>query len=291
MASLRMVALSAVVAATVALVGADTAVAQPPRVVGLFPACNNVALTFPGGTSATAVVAQVTPPDAAQAMWRLDAQTSVFAGYSPAAPQASDLVTVGFLDAVFLCVNQQASISMPGVSEPAAGPVPAPPVAPTPTEAPPPLQSGPGLSRDDPVPRGQSLLVPQGWQIEIVNFIPDATQIVLDEDSFNQPPDAGSKYVIVRVRAANVSAGDPAPFDAAFELRLVGSRNVVYDTFTRGCGVIPEEIGFDVPNEVFTGGAVEGNECFQVGADETAFVLFTDFVLSSEGDARYFAVQ
>jgi hypothetical protein len=133
--------------------------------------------------------------------------------------------------------------------------------------------------------------VPEGWQITVVDFIPDATQIVLDENPSNEPPDAGFKYVIVRVSATNISAGDPASFDAPIVLRLVGSRNVVYDTFTRGCGIIPEEIGFDIPNEVFTGGVVEGNECFQVGADETGLVLFTRFVASDEGNTRYFAVQ
>ena len=290
-ASLRILALSAVVAGTAALVGGEAAVAQPPRVVALFPGSNNVALTFSSGTSTTAVVAQVTPPGAVEAMCRLDAQTSVFAGYSPAAPQASDLRTLVFLDAVFICVNQQASIGMPGVSEPVTGPVPTPPAAPSPTQAPAPIGTGLGLSREDPVPRGQSLLVPEGWQIAVVNFIPDATQIVLAQNPFNEPPDAGFKYVIVRVRGTNVSAGDPARFDASFALRLVGSRNVVYDTFTRGCGVVPDEIGFDVPSEAFTGGVVEGNQCFQVGADETGLVLFTRFFLSDESDARYFAVE
>lgn len=290
-ASLRVLAVLAVVISAAALVGGDAAVAQPARVVTLFAGCNNVALTFPSGTSTSDVVAQVTPPAAAQALWRLDTSTGSFSAYAPAAPEASDLMTVGFLDAVFVCVDQQASLTMPGISEPAAGALPPPSAAPAPTQVPPPVQTGPGLSKDNPIPRGQSLLVPEGWQITVVNFIPDATQVVLDENPSNQPPDAGFKYVIVRVSATNVSAGDPASFDGPIVLSLVGSRNVVYDTFTRSCGIIPQEIGFDIPSEVFTGGVVEGNECFQVGADETGFVVFTRFVASGEANARYFAVQ
>jgi hypothetical protein len=291
MRSLRILAVLAVVVGAAALVGGDAAVAQEARVVTLFAGCNNVALTFPSGTSTSDVVGQVTPSGAAQALWRLDASTGSFAAYSPAAPQASDLMTVDFLDALFVCVDQQASLTMPGISEPAGGSLPPPSAAPSPTQVPPPAQTGPGLSKDNPIPRGQSLLVPEGWQVTVVDFNPDATQVVLNENPSNIPPDVGFKYVIVRVSATNVSAGDPASFDGPVILNLVGSRNVVYDTFTRSCGIIPEEIGFDIPAEVFTGGVVEGNECFQVGADETGFVVFTRFVESDASNARYFAVQ
>lgn len=150
-------------------------------------------------------------------------------------------------------------------------------------------QAAVGLSRDNPVPAGQALTVPDGWEISVVNFIPDATQMVLAENQFNDPPDPGFKYVIVRVRATNVSAGDPADFDASFALRLVGSRSVSYDQFTRSCGVIPDELGLDVPSEAFTGGTVEGNICFHVGADEAEFVMFTEFFLGES--TTYFAVQ
>jgi hypothetical protein len=289
--SLRILAVLAVVIGAAALVGGDAAVAQSARVVTLFAGCNNVALTFPSGTSTSDVVGQVTPSGAAQALWRLDASTGSFAAYAPAAPEASDLMTVDFLDAVFVCVDQQASLTMPEISEPAGGSLPPPSAAPSPTQVPPPAQTGPGLSKDNPIPRGQSLLVPEGWQVSVVDFNPDATQVVLNENPSNVPPDTGFKYVIVRVSATNVSAGDPASFDGPVILNLVGSQNVVYDTFTNSCGIIPDEIGFDVPSEVFTGGVVEGNECFQVGADETDFVVFTRFVGSDVSNARYFAVQ
>lgn len=76
----------------------------PGETVQLYPGCNNIALTFPEGTASETVVQAVTPAGAVRAMWRHNAAQNRFEGFSPAAPQASDLLTVDFLDAVWLCV-------------------------------------------------------------------------------------------------------------------------------------------------------------------------------------------
>ena len=77
----------------------------PGATKALYEGCNNVALTFPAGTPAQSVVSAVEPPSAVQAIWRHDAAQNRFEGFSPAAPQASDLQTVNFLDAVWICVT------------------------------------------------------------------------------------------------------------------------------------------------------------------------------------------
>ena len=78
----------------------------PPRgTVQLYSGCNNIALTFPNGTASQMVVDAVTPAGVVDAMWRHNAAQSAFEGFSPAAPQASDLLSVDFLDAVWLCVT------------------------------------------------------------------------------------------------------------------------------------------------------------------------------------------
>lgn len=147
-----------------------------------------------------------------------------------------------------------------------------------------------GLSRSNPVPMGQPYLVPEGWRIEILDFIPDATQIVMDENQFNDPPAAGFRFSIVRVRMSNVSAGNPADPDAGYALRMVGSRNVGYSTFRDSCGVIPEDLDF-MSFEVFEGGSVEGNVCYQTGVGETGFAIYTNFFLSDDEDVRWFEVK
>jgi beta-lactamase superfamily II metal-dependent hydrolase len=84
----------------------------------LYEGCNNISLTFPDGTAAQDVAAAVNPSSAMQSMWRYDAAQNRFLGFSPAAPQASDLLSVGFLDAVWVCVAAPppapTAISQPG---------------------------------------------------------------------------------------------------------------------------------------------------------------------------------
>jgi len=78
---------------------------DPGGVEQLYEGCNNIALTFLNGTTSEAVVQAVSPAGAVESMWRYDASQNRFLGFSPAAPQASDLLTVNFLDAVWLCIS------------------------------------------------------------------------------------------------------------------------------------------------------------------------------------------
>jgi inhibitor of cysteine peptidase len=78
---------------------------DPGGIKQLYEGCNNIALTFPVGTTSQTVVQAVSPASAVQSMWRHDASLNAFFGFSPAAPQASDLLAVDFLDAVWLCIH------------------------------------------------------------------------------------------------------------------------------------------------------------------------------------------
>jgi len=84
---------------------ASIALPDPGGVEPLYEGCNNIALTFPDGTTSETVVQAVTPAAAVQSMWRYDASQGRFLGFAPAAPQASDLLTVNSLDAVWLCIS------------------------------------------------------------------------------------------------------------------------------------------------------------------------------------------
>jgi len=70
----------------------------------LYPGCNNVGLTFSDGTPSDAVLDAVSPAGSVETMWRHDAAQQRWDGFSPAAPAASDLPTVNFLDAIWLCL-------------------------------------------------------------------------------------------------------------------------------------------------------------------------------------------
>ena len=91
------------------------------RTVNLSPGCNMVTLTFASGTDAASAAAAVSPADALDTIWRLDNVSRTFQAFMPQAPQASDLTSVNLLDAVFMCVDAGATISMPTVSPDAAG--------------------------------------------------------------------------------------------------------------------------------------------------------------------------
>jgi predicted secreted protein len=84
---------------------ASIALPDPGGIEQLYPGCNNITLTFPDGTTSQTVVEAVSPAGAAESMWWHDASQNRFVGFSPIAPQASDLLTVNFLDAVWLCVG------------------------------------------------------------------------------------------------------------------------------------------------------------------------------------------
>ena len=89
-----------------------------PISVDLSPSCNAVGLTFLDGTDPAGVAHSVTPAGALQSIWRLDNATGTFQAYVAAARQVSDLTSLDFLDAVFLCTGGPATLLMPAVTLP-----------------------------------------------------------------------------------------------------------------------------------------------------------------------------
>jgi hypothetical protein len=79
----------------------------------LLAACNPLASTWPDETPIETVVEAVTPPEALDAVWAFDAESSTWQGYSAAAPEASDLLFVNQLDAISVCMNASGAISRP----------------------------------------------------------------------------------------------------------------------------------------------------------------------------------
>jgi len=77
---------------------------EPGGTKELYEGCNAVALTFPNGTSSQAVANAVSPAGSVQAIWSYNTAQQRFTAFSPSAPQASDLLSVNFLDAVWVCV-------------------------------------------------------------------------------------------------------------------------------------------------------------------------------------------
>jgi len=75
--------------------------------------CNSISLTFPDGTASETVLQAVTPTGAAQVMWGFSAALGYWQGFDSAFPQASDLSTVNFLEAAWLCTGSDVPAQPP----------------------------------------------------------------------------------------------------------------------------------------------------------------------------------
>jgi hypothetical protein len=82
--------------------------------VALVEGCNPVASTYPDATPVEDAAGAVAPAEALDAIWNFDPETGTWQGFSPDAPAAvSDLESIDFLDAVFICVNAAATWDRP----------------------------------------------------------------------------------------------------------------------------------------------------------------------------------
>ena len=179
---------------------------------------------------------------------------------------------------------------------PTATPTPtATPVPPTPTPVPTPTPTPipPLGSRNNPVPLGTTVQVKNEdptdyWEVTVISTMPDATESVLKENSFNDPPEPGNHFYIVTVRAKYLGP-DSTRFDGSFRLRAVGNGGVVYTTFSDSCGVTPNEL----PDpELFTNGQIEGSECWQIASDDAeSLMLFLEPAFLSDSPRVWFSLE
>ena len=143
-----------------------------------------------------------------------------------------------------------------------------------------------GVTRENPVLSGDSYVTPEGWEIEVTDFDADAYDRLFEENQFNEPPASGFNFSIIRLKITNVSAEQPDNLSNT-DFTFAGSRNVGYTTFQDSCGVVPDRLE---SNDVFRGGTVEGNICFQTGQTEDGFALYTSLSFEEE-NVRWFSVE
>ncbi len=149
---------------------------------------------------------------------------------------------------------------------------------PTPTSTPiPPLGS-----RQNPVPIGTTVEVrneevTDHWEITVLSTVPNATAMVLDEHRFNDPPEEGNQFYMVRIRVKYLGP-DSTYFDFRNRLRTLGVGAVAYSTFNAPCTGYTNGIPDPLPdNELFTNGTIEGNVCWQIAStDADSLVMFLD---------------
>ena len=162
------------------------------------------------------------------------------------------------------------------ISEPTATPepTPAPPAAPKPSTAPTPAHTPTpdpfGRSQESTAPAGSTVVTGNGLALTIVSVNLDAADIALNESVHNDPPGAGNRFVMARVRVQNVGGHvniETYVGDSHFD--LVGSSTVELSWYKQTCGVIPDELNA----ALFRGGIGEGNVCFEIPESETDLTL------------------
>ena len=144
---------------------------------------------------------------------------------------------------------------------------------PTPTPTPTPV---PG-SRQLPLPFGNSVEVRNGeddhWEITVLNIVPNATEVVIAESDYNDPPASGNQYYMVRVRVKYLGLGS-ARFDGEDRLKAVGDGGVAYTNRDDPCGSSLNRIPDPLPDpELFTNGTIEGNVCWKIASFDAASLL------------------
>ena len=172
-------------------------------------------------------------------------------------------------------------------------PTPTPPHTLTPVHTPTP-EPPPALgSRENPVPFGTTVEVKgeettDHWEITVLGTTPDATAIVLSKNPYNDPPEEGNQFYIVRVQAKYLGP-DSTEFWGSYRLRALGAGGVVYTTFEHSCGVIPDEL----PDpELFAGGTVEGNVCWQISSgDADSLMVFLEPEGYSDRNRTWFSLH
>ena len=148
-------------------------------------------------------------------------------------------------------------------------PAPTPPAAPTPPPAP--VQG----TRQNPFPLGTEARN-SSYALKVNTVTPDATAAVLAANQFNDPPAAGNQFYIANITVTYVAASPPSTtlLSVFVDFGVLGSANVLYQSFKQSCGVIPDDL--DQFATVFTGGTLTGNICWEVPAAESGSLVFTN---------------
>lgn len=120
--------------------------------------------------------------------------------------------------------------------------------------------------RVDPIPVGTATDIGEGWTITVNGVDPDAAG-TLAANEFNDPAAPGSAYVLVDVSLQY--DGEESASATAVELRLVGDSNVASRS---GCSV-SWDAELDRWADVFTGGTLTGEVCFEIPAGDVASAL------------------
>ena len=131
------------------------------------------------------------------------------------------------------------------------------------------LWSVPGDSVNNPVEVGGTLKGTDGTEIVVTAIAQDAWPIIeAGDSSYARPPEAGHRYYMISV-AIDYRSGDDSIYITDSDFRLLDDGLVLLHP---RCGyeyALPDRLS----GEVFVGGKITGNVCFEVREEATDFIL------------------
>ena len=142
-------------------------------------------------------------------------------------------------------------------------------------------------TRENPYPLGSTIENAE-WRVVVNSVTLGATDAVLAASSFNEPPAAGSEYIVVNYSTTYLGSDPDGGIPAFVVLEYVtadGTTVNSFDTF-----VLPPEPAFDTTGTLYTDGTASGNVVFAVpsaSAAEGVLAIQMGFV----SDKVFVAVQ
>lgn len=146
---------------------------------------------------------------------------------------------------------------------------------------------GTGSDLGPTVAPGESATV-GAWEITVIGVTPDATDQILADNQFNEPPPEGSQYFIAELEATYVGS-DSSTFWIDMSLGAVGESRVVYEPFGSSCGLVPNDI--NDAGETFPGGTITGNVCWTIrSSDAPSLAMIAEESFTFEETRVFFAL-
>ena len=152
----------------------------------------------------------------------------------------------------------------------------------------------PGTTRDNPVPIGTAVDMPNGWRIAVLSVTPNANRIIAEINRFTDPPKENHQFVIAKLLVVRIGESSDEPPEG---LRAVGGSGVSYISQTLSyCDGSRGGSGWYIPDalantEVFPGGSVTGNVCWEVrSSDVGSLVMYYDPAYD-RSERRYFSLM
>ncbi len=144
-----------------------------------------------------------------------------------------------------------------------------------------------GKDKSNPAPKIDKVIT-EDWEISVVEVIrgPEAWNMVLAANQFNDPPDDGFEYVAIKVYVHNIGSTDEATDVSMYSFNTTGSAGILHD--------VPSVVGPEpvLSVSLYPGGEFEGWIIMQAVISETDLLLkFEPWLDFSDDNVRYISLD